>query len=327
MKHFSHAVPDGRLRQTYLLFAAAILSSLLPGCAGLEISHRPTGSTSKLTQAPGVPFFAKKARCRQEVVWFEPIYTLDFAALIPDKDGTLQAHPRGTVVLPRSNFESADVTNLIKLLNNRPSDEGTVKSFWDKVVALADPKVLSRDFGSLGTKDRILVGRSAAPAVFVDYAEQYYVNAKAPLAGSANLDAKVADDGSLSELSSQLENKTFETIVSALPVGSVITGELGLTGKSVAPANEIEAFQVTISVSGYRHTLAKFVDFPSGLAPCPVTGDITLSEAAEYKREDMSAASNGQQDQKNKGNNSDQTKKPTGSNQDQKSSNKNSQGG
>jgi hypothetical protein len=264
------------------------------------VSHRPVGSTTTPITAPGVPFYAKKARCRQEVVWFEPIYTLTLSAMLPDKDGALQSHLRGTVVLSRSSFETQDVTDFVKLLNSRPSDEGTVNRAWQKVVARADSHVLSRDFSSLVPEDRIMVGRSAAPAVFVDYAEQYYVNAKVPLAGSANLDAKVADDGSLSELSSQVESKTFETVVGALPISSVITGELGLSGgKNLANAGEIEAFQLTVSVSGYRHTLAKLVDFPTGSIPCPIAKDIAFADATEYKREDISAVAEATQQQKN----------------------------
>jgi hypothetical protein len=264
------------------------LSSIGCGVA-LRVNHRPAGTTGTPTSVPGVPFYPKRARCRQEVVWVEPIYTLTLVALLPDKNGALQSHPRGVVVLSRSNFESQEVVDFMKVLNNRPTDEGTVLTYWQKVVARADANVLSRDFSSLAVADRILAGRSAAPAVYVDYADQYYVNAKLPVAGSANVDAKVAADGSLSEASGQVQTQTLQTILSALPVSSVITGGLGLGGKSIAATGEIEAFQLTIAISGYRHTLARFVDYPSSSAPCPVATDITLADAAEYKREDITA--------------------------------------
>jgi hypothetical protein len=278
------------------------------------------GSTAEPAPVPGVPFYTKRARCRQEVVWFEPIYTLTLAALLPDKDGALQTHPRGTVILSRASFESKEVVDFMKLLNNRPTDEGTVLRDWQKVVTRADSHALSRDFASLGTSDRILAGRSAASAIYVDYGDQYYVNAKIPLAGSANLDVKVADDGSLSEVSGQVETKTLETILSTLPVSNVITGGLGLSGgKSIAGAGEVEAFQLTVSISGYRHTLARLVDYPSTSAPCPVAADIGLADAIEYKREDMAAVADASSTDKNgnsgttspKGSASgDQSKKP-----------------
>jgi hypothetical protein len=241
---------------------------------------------------PGVPFYAKRGRCRQEIVWYEPIYSLTLAALLPDKDGALQSHARGAVVLSRTGFESQEVTDFIKVLNNQPSDELTVTNAWKRIVTHADSHVLSRDFSSLGAADLILAGRSAAPAVYVDYSDQYYVNAKIPVAGSANVDAKVAEDGSLSEASAQVETKTLETILSALPISSLITGGLGLGGKSIADVGKVEAFQLTVSTSGYRHTLARFVDFP-GTQPavCPVAASIALSESTEYKREDISALS------------------------------------
>jgi len=276
-----------------LLIATAAVPLLILCSAGcgvaLRVNHRPVGTTATPVSVPGVPFYPKRARCRQEVVWFEPIYTLTLAAMLPDKNGALQSHPRGVVVLSRSSFESQEVVDFMKVLNNRP-DEGTVVSYWQKVVARADSHVLSRDFGSLGVGDRILAGRSAAPAVYVDYADQYYVNAKLPVAGSANVDAKVAADGSLSEASAQVQTQTLQTILNALPISSVITGGLGLGGKSIAAVAEVEAFQLTVSVSGYRHTLARFVDYPGTSAPCPVATDITLAESTEYKREDITAA-------------------------------------
>jgi len=275
-----------------MLIATAVSLLLLSsiGCGtALRINHRAVGTTVTPVSVPGVPFYTVRGRCRQEVIWFEPIYTLTLAALLPDKDGASQTHPRGVVILSRSSFESQEVVDFMKVLNNRPTDEGTVLRDWQKVVARVDSHVLSRDFGSLGATDRILAGRSVAPAVYVDYAEQYYVNVKIPLAGSANVDAKVAPDGSLSEASGQVQTQTLQTILNALPISSVITGGLGLAGKSIAAAGEVEAFQLTIAISGYRHTLARFVDYPSTSTPCPVPTDIALSEATEYKREDISA--------------------------------------
>ena len=277
------------LQRFFISLGLSLLLLLLTateGCTVLHIQHTQAGVTSKV---PGVPFFPKRARCRQEIVWLEPIYTLNLAALVPDKDGTLQSRPRGSVTLSLSAFQSDDVKQFVKTLNHRPTNEAIVQAGWDKIVANADPQVLSRSFANLGEDDRILLARSAAPAVYVDYADQYYINAKSPLSGSANVDVKVAEDGSLTEASGQLENKTLDTILGALPISSVITGELGLAaGKSIEEAGNIEAYQLTIGISGYRHTLAHFVDYPVVPTPCPVAAAISLAAADEYKREDIS---------------------------------------
>lgn len=188
---------------------------------------------------------------------------------------------------------SGDVTTLVKSVSNG-GDEAAVMPNWKKVVTRIDPQVLTRNFGSVPAEDRILLASSAAPVVFVDYTEQYYVNAKVPLAGSANVDAKVAEDGSLSEASGQVQSKTFETIVGALPISSLITGALGVGGKAFEPG-KIETFTLAISVSGYRHTLARLVAYPNStvndITPaCPVVKDIAFADANEYKREDLSTA-------------------------------------
>jgi len=275
----------------------------------MRVTHAPSSSVKTTGSVDGVPFYPKKARCRQEIVWFEPAYTLTLAALVPDKDGTLQTHPRGAVVLSRSKFVSPELNSLVKLLNNPVANADTIGQAWAKVVAISDASVLTRDFGSIPAGDLILASRSAAPSVYVDYADQYYVNAKIPLSGSANIDAKVAEDGSLSEASSQVENKTLDTILSALPISSVITGGLGLGGKGVVNSGDIETFQLTISISGYVHTLAKFVAFPADSSICPVAADIPIANADEYKREEMNAPADSAATDKSKDDGSDPTTK------------------
>jgi len=273
----------------------------------MRVSHAPAGSTATSGSVPGVPFYPKKARCRQEIVWFDPAYSLTLAALVPDKDGALQSHPRGAVVLSRSTFMRKEVNDLVKLMNNPVANADSIAQAWAKVVALSDASTLSRDFSSIPSGDRILASRSAAPSVYVDYADQYYVNSKVPLSGSANLDAKVADDGSLSEASAQVENKTLETILNALPISSVITGGLGLGGKGGVNTGEVETFQLTVSITGYLHTLAKFVEFPKDSKVCPVAAEILFTDADEYKREEMSTPADSSADNKGKDNASDST--------------------
>jgi hypothetical protein len=288
------------------------------GCSGcgpvLRVQRTPVVATAPPTSVAGVPFYTKRARCRQEIVWLQPIYTLTLTALIPDKNGTLQSHPRGAVILSRSAFVSSSLTDLIKLLNNRPTDEGTVQRSWQTVVALASANTVSADFASLDPKDRILVGRSAAPVVYVDYANQYFINAKSPLAGTANLDAKLAPDGSLTEASGQRTDNTLQTVSSALPISTIITGELGLGGKSLAPSGSVEAFQLTISATGFRHTLARQVDYPTDQTPCPLAADIGLNDATEYKREDVLPPSNNNSAQKNQATTTDKPPASDGQN-------------
>jgi len=210
------------------------------------------------------------------------------------------------MVLPRSSFNTEEVKMLMTSVSNG-GDEVTVLANWRKVVPFVKPNVLTRDFNSLEDKDRILLGSSAAPVVFVDYTDQYYVNAKIPLAGSANVDAKVADDGSLSEASGQVESKTLETILG--PVNTAITGALG-AAKALEPG-KIETFTLTVSVSGYRHTLARFVDLPGSTTAtaddgtvttrtpaCPVVKAIAFGDASEYKREDLSSPGDNSTDKK-----------------------------
>src|SRR5258708_2931360 len=139
------------LRYKWVSIVVAALAAILAstGCGtALRVSHRPVGSSIDSKSVPGVPFYIKRARCRQEVVWFEPLYTLTLTAMIPDKDGTLQSRPRGTMVLPRSSFNKDEVKTLLKSVSNG-GEEVTVLANWKKVVPLVDPEILTRGFSSL----------------------------------------------------------------------------------------------------------------------------------------------------------------------------------
>ncbi len=285
-----------------------VLAGLCPGCTAMRITHTQAGRKEEI---PGVPFYSKKGACRQEIVWLEPIYNLSLAALIPDKNNALQPHPTGAVSLSRTAFQSVDVQGFVKTLARGPTDADTVLRAWGKVVAASDASVLSRDFGHLADDDRILAGRSATPVAVVDYSDRYYVNARVPLAGSANLDAKVAADGSLTEVSAQTQDTTLQTILSALPISTLITGALGSPVKGVVPTAS-ETFQLTISVTGYRHTLARAVPYAD---PCPMPSDLKLENATEYKREDVTAAAKPSSDDKSPNNNSNAKAPPDGGGQ------------
>ncbi len=257
-------------------------------CSAVRVSH-VAGSTpnAPASKVSGVPFYPKKAKCRQEVVWLQPVYTLTLSVIQTDAKGTPQAKALGSVTLSRSLFDKQEVREFLALVAKGAKDENTVLSAWAKLADLASKATspLTVDFNGMATEDRILAGRSAAAFVYVDYSDQYYINARVPLAGSANLSTKVAADGSLTEATTQVQNTALQTILQSLPISTLITGGLGLTPtKGFVPEEEV--FQVAIAVSGFRHTLAKFTDFRT---PCQVVADIALNDADEYKREDLSS--------------------------------------
>jgi hypothetical protein len=275
------------------ILVAVVLVGATAGCTALRITHSPAGSAAKTTPIEGVPFYPKKGACQQQVVWLEPIYNLSLATLVQDKNNALQSHPRGAVALSRTAFQKDEVRELVKLLNEGKPDEDVLKA-WAAVVANSNTDVLSRDFSSLDPSDRILVGRLSKPTTFVDYSDQYYANARVPLAGSASVNPKVAADGSLTEISAQVQDNTLQTILGALPISTVLTGALGLPGKGIVPTVP-QTFQLTITITGYQHTLGRTVPYAN---PCPLPEDLNLANATEYKRDDVSAAAKPSTDDK-----------------------------
>lgn len=272
-------------------YLAVLCTLTCSSCTSLRVTHVAASTpTAPRAKTDGVPFFTKKAKCQQTVAWLQPVYTIAISAVYLDKNGLPQPTPYGAVSLSRSNFLQSDVAALVQLVTTGNTQTSVVQNRWQTVVALAShsPAPSTIPFGSLGPEDRILAGKSSDPFPYVDYSEQYYLNAKVPWSGSANIDAKLATDGTLTEASGQVQNSTLQTILSSLPVSSLITGGLGIGGtKDISTtAGSIQGFQLTITTGGYLHTLSQLIDFR---APCPSVADITLAEASTYKREDLSA--------------------------------------
>ena len=187
----------------------------------------PRGAATR-ANVDGVPFFVKKAKCREEVVWLEPIYNLSLSANATDKNGKLQPQPPGSLALSRSIFISQQVTNLIKLINEGTATLDTVQRYWTQVAAQLSAATLARQANDLpfqsDNRDLILIRRSSSAVPYVDYSDQFFLNARVPISGNANVATKLAADGTLTEGSAQIQNNTLQTILSAIPISSLFGG-------------------------------------------------------------------------------------------------------
>jgi hypothetical protein len=80
--------------------------------------------------------------------------------------------------------------------------------------------------------------------------EQYYINTKRPWIGSASATIKLAQDGTMTDAQSSVEDKTVETILSVVPVANYLTKQWSLGEKApdtVTAAAEIGGLSTWVS--------------------------------------------------------------------------------
>lgn len=285
------------------LVLAVLLTGSLAGCRTVQVTKAkaPT-SPSKTDKIDGIPFYIKKAACKHEVVWLEPIYTLtlDEITTPPGADAKPQTTPRGAVVLSLSQYrEDPAVLAFLKALSQVGAQFEDVLKKWNEITKVPYTPTTFPD----SPKDRVLVSNSNTPEIYVDYGETYYISAKHPLAGSAKVDTKLAGDGTLTEASVEIESKTLETLLG--PVTAAISSGLPLAAKVEGKPAE-KQLKLTTEVSGFKHTFSR-ID-PSASFPCSVVSaegvPATMSTAAaklfNYSRESVASGTAAEKKGKNK---------------------------
>jgi hypothetical protein len=218
-------------------------SSLAPPAGGGGAAPGWNDGNTKM-ELDGVPFYLKVGACKKLSVWLEPQYTLTLTLAVDKRPPITH-----TLTLTRSAYTSdPDVKNLLKTLAgisgkhpiNRADPFGCPAKLRDQ---WEDPKVLANIVPLEEIEDRpgiaqaaaahniILVSNAATVTTAVDYSHVYYMNAKTPWIGTAQVDAKLADDGTLTEGSGQVDDETWSTILSTI---SSLAGDF--TGASAAAA-------------------------------------------------------------------------------------------
>jgi len=136
-----------------------------------------------------------------------------------------------TKVIPLSvyNAKEQTVQKLQALLSEAsatsPGDTGKIKKIFEAWNAIApgtyDP-LSANDDETIASPNVYVASNTVAPELYVDYNTTYYFNSKSPLAGSSQATAKLADDGTLTEATAQVESKTLATFLALLPVSDVL---------------------------------------------------------------------------------------------------------
>jgi hypothetical protein len=234
---------------------SAILVPIILAACTHETAFVTKNTADKPVEIPGVPFFVKKGMCEKESAWLEPQYTLSMSL---SADGAPPVSRSMTLSLSGySAPETQDLLNQIQGIAGKYKIAEVAPSFcpnvigakWDQVEARAGKVTPSLDTGGLqqAEKDKniVLVVNAAKIVAVPDYATQYYLNTRSPWIGTAQVDAKLADDGTLSEGSAQRDDETWNTILTT--VSSLVGDFTGAAAPAAAATAAAAAARAPIA--------------------------------------------------------------------------------
>jgi hypothetical protein len=241
------ALAGGCAHETLLVSSATAASGADPG--------QPAQWNAPPTKIDGIPFYVKRGVCKKETTWLEPQYVLTLSVAVDDEPPIFH-----TIVLSRSGYRSAEVQSLLALVAGISGQYTLAKAYqdacpgkigqrWDPVAARKEYAIVdqldtdSRLSPAERRQDVIRILNTAKVDYVVDYTRQYYLNAKSPWVGTSQVNAKLAEDGTLTEASGQLDDETASTILSTISslvgdfTGSAATSDAA-TSADAAPAGQ-----------------------------------------------------------------------------------------
>ncbi len=245
----------------------AAVAFVLCGCAGVKVKE---GSGSNAKDVNGIPFYIKVPWRTQEteLASREMIVTFTVTEVRTDGDTGKTTDGR-SVKLPAGATLRLDDTaagrNTIAAFVNGLSD----KSSYDEAVAKVKDEVsgLAMTFGSTqpatagncqqGMYD--LVANSWSTKMLPG-TQLYYIEPQNPFIGSASADIHIGDDGTLSESSTSVTDNTASTLLSLIPVSSLLSKAWGLDAVAPAAAASASAKALAHRPAGKPPTVKVRVD-------------------------------------------------------------------
>lgn len=175
----------------------------------------------------GIPFFVKQGACNHQSVYGNPYWRLTLK--VSNDSETLATE---TLDINNADHGGQDFNELLHELEKPAPDQDSVMNAWN------DLKKRDRFDPWTQNADRILLENTSSLTSVVDYSNRYSINQSKPFSGSSNADFKLSADGTLNEASGQVQDNTFSTILSALPISTLITSAAGIATKTGAAANQ-----------------------------------------------------------------------------------------
>lgn len=265
---------------TIRLGAVLILCLTLIGCfSGVRVSR----SNSLGDPPKGIPFYAKTGVCKQQTDWLEPQYILTYES----KSGTTATGPVDKV-LSRQQFSQKTVQDFI-------ASPGAPSAWKTTIFDLPGPELINESNSSDISREEaagnwVRASNSGAVEAVVDYGNVFYLNSARPLAGTTQVDAKLAADGTLTEGSVQVQDQTIAAISSLISSASTAATAFAAHTTTTEPAQPEHKLSVKTKV--YKHTHSQYLDLKTPATPftCVASpsgvlgGSFTVAEVADSSK-------------------------------------------
>jgi hypothetical protein len=208
--------------RTFAATSVILVCAFVCGCGSL-LRVKPFDPN----KPEGIPFFIKQGVCNHQSVYGNPYWRLTLK--VSNDSGTLAME---TLNINNTDHGGLEFNELLHELEKAAPDQDSVMNAWNNLKKLArfDPWKQN--------EDRLLLENTSSLTSVVDYSTKYSINQSKPFSGSSNADFKLSADGTLNEASGQVQDNTFSTILSALPISTLITSAAGIATKTGAAANE-----------------------------------------------------------------------------------------
>jgi len=210
-----------------------MLSLCFTGC-GLYVVKKTTPAGDH----QGIPFYVKTAGCKREIVRLKPYYLLTLTT----KPGEKTSQAESTAVC-RENAASGTFQALVD----------TARTGSDITADWTAVKKLGCDLAeepAMGSKDWYVTSDTISAYTYVDYQNPYTLNVRRPIMGSASATTKLAADGTLSEGTAQVEDKTVGTLLGMIPTAALAPHAVAVSKPEAAPF----PYELKIEEKGVKFT-------------------------------------------------------------------------
>jgi hypothetical protein len=243
---------------------ALIACCLVTGCYTYSVMGLPANARA-YSAIPGVPFYIRKAACRQETVYREEILrvrlvierlTFDSAGKVTARDTTFDREK----LVPQDTMNQNALHALKDVIRSHPRSDSLVMDAFTN-LGVYDP---SSNWSAGGKA--VMIANQMSPSTYVDYSTTYYMNSQRPLVGSATNTFKLNQDGTLGEGSATIDDKSLETIGGLIPIQDILSGlgaptpaitaETARAGGRTLPPWKFQ-YNLTMESAPILHTLAR----------------------------------------------------------------------
>jgi hypothetical protein len=252
------------------------------------------------TRIKGIPFFVKTAKCEHSTAYVFPFYVITYQTLSNGKVQTTES-----VTISVAEYNAEEVTKFLEILRKKndpldPNDITSANENWNKIKKA--PYNIDPYNNVVGKSGRDPVTNTATAKLLVDYTNPpYTLNSRTPFAGSVNVAYKLSPDGTLSEGSAQIEDKTFETVLNFISetLKTAATAGAFALDQAGKPQPESRSLQGTVEKRALKITYSQIEDFTVG---CKVTSPIQPNTTGSFVVEEIGPKDASKDDAKPKDN-------------------------